>query len=182
MAPAAIRWLSGIMRTPESTLTDPDELLRFGRVVAVDHAAGKCVVEIDEDLQTGPIRWAAPRMGDTRVWCPPTVGEQVLVLCPAGEIGAAIAIGGIACNAFPVPGNSAMPLIQFKDGAVLSYDPDSHTLAFVLPDGGKLALTGDLTVSGKVEAGEDVTAAGISLKSHKHGQVQAGAAQSGVPV
>jgi phage baseplate assembly protein gpV len=30
----------------------------------------------------------------------------VLVLCPAGEIGAAIALGGIACNAFPVPGDS----------------------------------------------------------------------------
>ncbi|WP_084390914.1 phage baseplate assembly protein V [Novosphingobium capsulatum] len=170
------------MRTPESTLTDPDELIRFGRVVSVDHAAGKCVVEIDEDLQTGPIRWAAPRMGETRVWCPPAIGEQVLVLCPAGEIGAAIAIGGIACNAFPVPGNSAMPLIQFKDGAVLSYDPESHTLALAMPDGGKVALTGDLTVSGKVEAGEDVTAAGISLKSHKHGQVQAGSAQSGTPL
>jgi phage baseplate assembly protein gpV len=75
-----------------------------------------------------------------------------------------------------------MPLIQFKDGAVLSYDPDSHALAFALPDGGTLALTGNLAVSGKIEAGEDVTAAGISLKSHKHGQVQAGAAQSGGPL
>lgn len=182
MAPGGAAWLKQVMRTPESTLTDPDELIRFGRVVSVDHAAGKCVVEIDEDLRTGPIRWAAPRMGDTRVWCPPTVGEQVLVLCPAGEIGAAIAIGGIACNAFPVPGNSPADLIRFKDGAVLSYDPDSHILALSLPDGGKLALTGDLAVSGKIEAGEDVTAAGISLKSHKHGQVQAGAAQSGVPL
>lgn len=169
------------MRTPESTLTDPDELIRFGRVVSVDHAAGKCVVEIDEDLHTGPIRWAAPRMGDTRVWCPPTVGEQVLVLCPAGEIGAAIAIGGITCNAFPVPANGMADLIRFKDGAVLSYDPDSHTLAFALPDGGKLTLAGDFEVTGTITATDDVKAAGISLKTHKHGQVQAGAAQSGPP-
>ncbi|PTR08917.1 MULTISPECIES: phage baseplate assembly protein V [unclassified Novosphingobium] len=154
------------MRTPESTLTDPDELLRFGRVVSVDHAAGKCVVEIDEDLQTGPIRWAAPRMGETRVWCPPAVGEQVLVLCPAGEIGAAIAIGGITCNAFPLPGNSAMELVRFKDGAVLSYDPDSHDLAFVLPGNGKfsinapagVSITGDLDVSGSVVAAGNLDA------------------------
>lgn len=182
MAPGGAAWLKQSMRTPESTLTDPDELIRFGRVVSVDHAAGKCVVEIDEDLRTGPIRWAAPRMGDTRVWCPPSVGEQVLVLCPAGEIGAAIAIGGIACNAFPVPANGMADLIRFKDGAVLSYDPDSHTLAFSLPDGGKLTLAGDFEVTGTVTATDDVKAAGISLKSHKHGQVQAGAAQSGVPV
>jgi phage baseplate assembly protein V len=67
------------------------------------------VVEIDDNLRTGPIRWAAPRMGQTRVWAPPAVGEQVLVLCPAGEIGAAIALGGIACDAFPVPGDSETP-------------------------------------------------------------------------
>jgi phage baseplate assembly protein V len=129
-------------------LTDPDELIRFGRVVSVDHAAGKCVVEIDEDC--GPARSAGP----PRAWATPAcgarlVGEQVLVLCPAGEIGAAIAIGGIACNAFPVPANGMADLIRFKDGAVLSYDPDSHTLAFSLPDGGKLALTGDLKCPAK---------------------------------
>lgn len=182
MASAAPAWLMGGMRTPESTPTDPDEMVRFGRVVAVDHAAGKCVVEIDEGLRTGPIRWAAPRMGETRVWCPPAVGEQVLVLCPAGEIGAAIAVGGISCNAFPVPANGMADLIRFKDGAVLSYDPDSHTLAFTLPAGGKLQLAGDFEVSGSITATEDVTAAGISLKSHRHGQVQAGSGVSGEPL
>jgi phage baseplate assembly protein V len=136
MAGTVRAWLMGRMRTPQSTLTDPDELIRFGRVASVDHARGTCVVEIDEGLRTGPIRWAAPRMGQTRVWAPPSQGEQVLVLCPAGEIGAAIALGGIACNAFPVPGDSEMPLITFADGATLSYDPQAHVLAFALPEGG----------------------------------------------
>jgi len=171
----------GAMRTPESTPTDPDELVRFGRVVAVDHAAGKCVVEIDEGLRTGPIRWAAPRMGETRVWCPPSVGEQVLVLCPAGEIGAAIAVGGIACNAHPVPGDSPTPLVEFKDGARISYDPETHVLSLALPAGARCTLTGDLSVTGSIEASEDVTAGGISLKTHRHGQVQAGTAISGEP-
>jgi phage baseplate assembly protein gpV len=170
------------MRSPESTLTDPDELIRFGHVVSVDLASGKCVVEIDDNLRTGPIRWAAPRMGQTRVWAPPAVGEQVLVLCPAGEIGAAIALGGIACNAFPVPGDGVTDLVRFRDGAVLSYDPQAHVLAFALPDGGKLALTGDLAVSGAITAQGDVTGAGISLAAHRHGGVQGGNGQSGGPL
>lgn len=170
------------MRSPESTLTDPDELIRFGHVVSVDLAAGTCEVEIDDNLRTGPIRWAAPRMGQTRVWAPPAVGEQVLVLCPAGEIGAAIALGGITCDAFPLPGNGVTDLVRFRDGAVLSYDPQAHVLAFALPDGGKLALTGDLAVSGTITAQGDVTGAGISLATHRHGSVQGGSGQSGGPL
>jgi phage baseplate assembly protein gpV len=118
---------------------------------------------------------ANPRLGAA------SQGEQVLVLCPAGEIGAAIALGGIACDAFPVPGNRETPLIRFRDGATLSYDPQAHVLAFALPDGGKLALTGDLAVSGTITAQGDVTGAGISLAAHRHGGVQGGSGQSGGP-
>lgn len=47
---------------------------------------------------------------------------------------------------------------------------------------GSWAHDGNLTVTGAISATDDVTAAGISLKSHKHGGVQGGSAQTGVPV
>lgn len=42
--------------------------------------------------------------------------------------------------------------------------------------------TGDINLTGKLTASDDVLAAGISLKNHKHSGVSAGAAQTGKPV
>ena len=183
------------MRTPEDTPTDPDALLRYARIVRVDAATARVTVEIDEGVISPPLRWLAPRMGDTKAWCPPSVGEQVLLLCPAGEIGAGIVLGGVVSNANPAPVASALPLLTFKDGAALSYDPDSHELAFTLPAGastrlvsdggivltGPVAITGALEVSEDIAAQGDVTAGDVSLQGHRHGQVATGQAQSGPP-
>ena len=42
-------------------------------------------------------------------------------------------------------------------------------------------LTGNLTVSGQITAQGDVIGAGISLQSHTHGGVEAGAGSTGTP-
>lgn len=171
-------------RTPEDTPTDPDALIRVGIVASVDLESGTCTVTLDEDdgAETHGIRWLHPRMGTTQAWLPPSVGEQVLVLCPGGEIGAAIAIGGIHSNAFPPPIDEATPLLRFADGATLSYDPQAHELLMQLPSGattvlisdggvdivGNVAIEGDVTVSGTLTASTDVIGGGKSLKTHTH--------------
>lgn len=183
------------MRTPESTPTDPDQLIRFGSVASVDLAAGRCTVTIDEngasgDATTPPIRWIEPRAGKTRTWSPPSEGEQVVLLCPAGEIGSAVALRGLSTNAYPPAGGSLAELIEFDDGAVLSYDPEGHALSIKLPAGatlaveadGGLTIKGDIELTGKLTASDDVIASGKSLKNHKHSGVQAGPAQTGAPV
>lgn len=183
------------MRTPESTPTDADELIRFGSVASVDLAAGRCTVSIDEDgaegdATTPPIRWIEQRAGATRTWSPPSVGEQVILLCPAGEIGSAVALRGIFSNANPAPGDSLTELVSFADGAVLSYDPEAHALAITLPADATLAIeasggitiTGDVTVDGTITASDDVIGGGKSLKTHKHAGVQSGSSQTGTPV
>jgi len=185
-------------RTPEDTQTDPDALIRFGVVASVDLAAGTCTVTLDEadGAYTQPIRWLHPRMGQTRAWCPPSVGEQGLVLCPGGEIGAAVFVGGLHSNALPAPTDEATPLIRFSDGAVLSYDPEAHELLLQLPSGattvlisdggidlhGDVTITGALSVTETITGSEDVIGGGKSLKSHKHSGVAAGGAQTGSPV
>jgi phage baseplate assembly protein V len=177
------------MRTPEDTATDADQLIRFGAIASVDLAAARCVVELDDDALTGPIRWIEMRMGKTRTWSPPSEREQVVLLCPAGEIGAAIALRGLISDEFAALGDSLAELIEFLDGALLSYDPEGHALAFVLPGGatfrvvasGGATFEGPLHCTGDISTDGDVKAGGISLTSHKHSGVAAGGAISGGP-
>ena len=78
------------MTRPASTRqdSDPDRtigaLLRVGTVQSVDLEAGKVIVAMG-DQTTPPIDWLMP-VGDTTLWIPPTVGQQVLVLAPEGDI------------------------------------------------------------------------------------------------
>lgn len=185
----------------EDIPADLASLIRIGTVLSVDLAEARCIVRFgDPDdpapAQTGPIRWLTPRAGLTRVWSPPSVGEQVLLVCPDGQIGAAVAIAGIVQDAFPPLGSTTAEMIEFADGAKITYDAEASELIAVLPAGGTVDITadggitlrGDVTIEGSVTVSETLTAAqdvladGISLKSHKHGEVQAGSAQSGVPV
>lgn len=183
-------------RTPEDVPTDADALIRVVVVASVDLAEGTCTVTLDDptgggdDATSPPVRFLHPRMGQTRVWNPPSVGEQGLLLCPGGELGAGVFVGGLHCAAFPPPFDEAVALARFKDGAVISYDPEAHELLLQLPSGattvlisdGGVDIHGDVTVTGKLTASDDVIADGKSLKSHKHGGVQGGAGQTGAPV
>jgi phage baseplate assembly protein V len=185
---------------------DPDALLRIGVVISVDLGAARCSVQIgDADegaIETPDIRWGASRVGNTRIWSPPCVGEQVVVAFPAGELAAGVIISSIVSDHFPPAGNSAADVIAFADGTLVSYDASAHILSVAMPGGGNIqietggvtidasdgvtingavTINGDVTVTGNITASDDVTASGKSLKSHKHGGVQAGSAQTGAP-
>jgi phage baseplate assembly protein V len=177
------------MRSPEDHETDADDLIRIGTVASVDLAAARCTVTIDEGAVTGPLRWIEGSMGATRSWSPPSIGEQVLVLAPAGETAAAVVLRGLVSQDFPAPDDRAVELIKFSDGAVVSYDAEAHALEITLPAGATLAISasggvtidGDVEVTGKLTASDDVIGGGKSLKTHTHGGVQAGGAQTGQP-
>lgn len=192
----------------EDIPADIAALIRMGTVLSVDLAEARCVVRYGDpddgdgsEAQTPPIRWLAMRAGMTRIWSPPSVGEQVLLLAPDGQIGAAVAITGIVQDAFPPLGNSEAEKIEWADGASITYDPVGHDLQAVLPANGTAAieapggitLRGDVIIEGNVEvegglevrddviAQGDVIAGGISLTGHTHLGVSAGIEQSGPP-
>ncbi len=185
----------------EDIPVDPATLIRLGVIASVDLAAARCTVRCGdpegEEMVTPPIRWIMPRCGDTRVWSPPTVGEQVVLICPDGEIGAGLALTGIIRDTFPALGSTLEERIDFADGAQLRYDPEAHHLDAVLPEGATATVTapggltinaasgvtinGDITLNGTLTASEDVIAGGISLKNHRHGGTQPGAGQTGAP-
>ncbi|MGN6655720.1 MAG: phage baseplate assembly protein V [Rhodanobacter sp.] len=176
-------------------------LLRFGVVESVDHAAGTCTVRTGE-LVTRPMPWLVQRAGDARTWWAPSIGEQVLLLCPGGDTTRGVVQPAIYSNAAPRPaGSDTAHVTSYPDGAQVSYDPESHKLVALLPGGGTASLTapggvkivGDTDITGKlhvssdvtvdttVTAQDDVVGGGISLKTHKHISVQPGTGTSGVP-
>lgn len=180
---------------------DIAELVRIGTVVSVDLADARCVVRYgdpdeDEPAETPPIRWLAPRAGLTRIWSPPSVGEQVVLLAPDGQVGAAVALLGLVQDSFPPLGSTTAEMVEFADGARITYDPEAGQLRAVLPAGataeieapGGITLRGDVTIEGSVTvsktltAADDVIADGISLTGHKHSGVQSGGAQTGKPL
>ncbi len=174
------------------------EIVRLGTVAEVDLAGGRITVDMGE-VRTGPIRWSTGRSGGTRIWSPPSIGEQVILLCPEGDIAAAVAIGSIPQNAFPPAGNNLRELIEYSDGAVIAYDPEAHRLEVILPDNataaivagggftldarqGGVTILGDIALDGKLTASGDVLAEGnVSLAHHKHIAVQSGSGISGEP-
>ena len=171
------------------------ELVQLGRIVSVDHAAATCTVEIG-DLTTGELPWLAPRAGALRIWSPPTVGEQVLVLAAEGDLANGVVLPALWSDAHPAPSDSADVVhLEFADGAILAYDVAAHALTATLPGGGTAAITapggltitgdvtieGDVTLSGTLTADTDVIGGGKSLKGHRHTAVTSGTAQSGPP-
>lgn len=177
------------------------EVVQIGTIASVDHAAGTCTVIIG-DLTTGDLPWLAPRAGGVKLWSPPSVGEQVIVLCPEADLAIGVVLPGLWSDTNPAPSTSAhLVQLAMPDGAVLSYDHAAHALVATLPSGGtatvdapggltinadvtingRTTINGDATVDGKVAASSDVTADGISLKSHLHSGVQAGGAKTKPP-
>lgn len=168
---------------------DPAAILRLGTIASVDLENGTVEVETG-DVRTAPIPFSTGRAGATRIWSPPSAGEQVMLLCPGGDIEGAVAVGAIAQDAFPLAGNTLRELIAFADGALLAYDPEGHRLEIILPPGATIAINatggveieGDISITGKLTATDDIVADGISLKSHKHKGVQTGTQVSDVPL
>jgi phage baseplate assembly protein V len=178
--------------------SDPTSLigaaLRLVVIETVDLSAATCRVR-DGDIVSGDIPWLTARAGATRTWSPPSIGEQCLLLCPEGDMLAAVVLPGLYSDAHPAPGSDDTILIRFADGAVIGYDPVSHVLDATLPAGGKVAIVapggvvitgplrveGDVTIEGTATASTDVVGGGKSLKGHKHLGVTAGGGVSGLP-
>jgi phage baseplate assembly protein gpV len=175
---------------PEDIPLDPAAMNRVGVVASVDLATARVTVLYGdpdgEEVESPPLRWLMPRSGDTRIWSPPSIGEQGLILAPEGDIAGAVFLPGLT--------------MLFADGARIAYDPEGHVLNAELPEGatvnitadqvnitgpvsisGSVAIDGDVTVSGTLTADTDVVGGGKSLKGHKHTGVTAGGGVSGAP-
>lgn len=147
------------------TLADLDRRLanavQLGRVVSIDTATMRVRVQIG-DLATQAIPVAQLASGAIRFHWMPSPGEQVVVYAPDGDMARAFVQGSVPQSGGAVAPDAATPTIDLG--------------------GGTLSIVGNLTVDGDITVTGDVVASGISLVTHRHGEVAPGGAQTGVPV
>ncbi|HCL5623472.1 TPA: phage baseplate assembly protein V [Kluyvera ascorbata] len=174
-------------------------VLRVGVVSAISKD-GKSVRVQSDDLQTTWLRWTTTRAGAFKFWCPPSLGEQVLLGCIGGNPETAVLLGSLYSSENDAPASSLMQMvITAPDGAKFSYDAEAGVLSAsgmktasiqaetkITLDAPEVectnhlkAKTFDFTEGGNMTG--DVTHSGGALKSngvqvddHDHGKVQRG--------
>jgi phage baseplate assembly protein gpV len=134
-------------------------LNQVGRVVGADAGTGRVRVAIGE-LQTPWLPVQMFRAGALNFAMMPSVGEQVHVVAPGGDMARAFVGGGIPA------GNLAGQIAE---------EPTVDL------GGGKLVVVGDLHVTGTITCDTDVVADGISLVTHVHEDVAVGNDDTGEP-
>ncbi|WP_068634906.1 phage baseplate assembly protein V [Thauera butanivorans] len=163
------------MNSPADLARRIDNLIRPGSIAAVDHARALCRVQCGA-LLTDWLPWCERRAGTTRTWNPPAPGEQVLLLCPSGDMGAGFVLTGIYTAAHDQPSSSATEhVVDFPDGARIAYDHTSGTLTLsglraIRIDGGEV-----------IHVGGDLQSNGVILHTHRHTGVQSGGSITGEP-
>lgn len=105
-------------------------LIRIGTVFAVDLASQPARVRVASgDLQSNWLPWLELRAGSTTTWNPPTVGEQVVLLCPDGDPAAGVVLMGLNSDGIPAPSASAAEHVTlYPDGARIVYDHEAGQL------------------------------------------------------
>ena len=110
-----------------------DNLLRLGTIAEVDHPATRVRVK-SGDILTDWLPWIERRAGTTLDWDPPTIGEQVLILAPTGELSTALVLTGINSDFHPSPSDKPyICLRRYPDGAEIEYDHKNHHLRATIP-------------------------------------------------
>ncbi|PZO04852.1 MAG: phage baseplate assembly protein V [Alphaproteobacteria bacterium] len=82
-------------------------VIRLGVIATVDHASRRAQVEFEDDWISDDLPWLERRAGEVSTWSPPTVGEQVVVLCPGGEPTVGLILLGVPSDTFPAAGDRA---------------------------------------------------------------------------
>jgi len=143
------------------------DIIRKGVIATIDLASGEATVKVGEVLSP-PLPWCE-LSGTISTWCPPSVGEQVILLCMEADIESAVILRGLRTTDNPAPATGARAFLKMPDGTTFDYDYEASaftiTLAgsikLVAPDGleieadvkvtGDLDLTGDTKLSGKLD-------------------------------
>lgn len=124
-----------------------ENLIRIGTITHINHDTKPRVRVQMGELNTGWLQLATLRSGSTKTWNPPTVGEDVLVVAPSGDLESAIAILSINSQQNPAPCTDPnITRTIFKDGAQHDYDHEQHQYDITLPSAGQFTLTIGSTV------------------------------------
>lgn len=115
-------------------------LLRVGVVSELDEDDGRVRVQTS-GLTTDWLPWGERRAGQVRTWNMPTLGEQVLLASPFGDLGQAVIVCSLHSDAHPAPATSKdKDVTDYPDGARQEYDSAAHEYVLDVPAGGKITI------------------------------------------
>ena len=183
-----------------------NNLSRIGTVVDVDHTRYLARV-VTGGNTTGWIRWCVARAGDAKTWWPLSVGEQVLMVSPGGDLETAVIVLSLYSNQHSAP--SASPKVHttvYSDGASETYDENTSTMTVkgvkkviveaaesITLDTPKVICTQHLstqtfsvekggTMQGDItHTGGQMSSNGVVVDDHDHGGVQRGGSRTDGP-
>lgn len=176
-----------------------ENIARIGVVTEIDENTWRVRVSSGE-LETTWLRWNAQRAGAFSIWVPPSIGEQVWLLCIGGNPETAIIGGSLYSNEHPAPGSSGNEMvITSPDGAKFRYDADAGALEIsgiktakvsaevkIILDSPVVECTEllktkkfDVTEGGEMRgtfshSGGTFTSNGVQVDDHDHGAVERG--------
>lgn len=137
-------------------------IVRLGTIAEVDY--NKSLARVASGgITTDWLPWITPRAGKTKIWNPPTEGEQVLILAVGGEFTTAVILPSLFTQNTPSQSSDEF-VIVFPDDATVRYN---HASGHFLIESCKTAevqaddkitlkcheveITGNLKIGGNVE-------------------------------
>lgn len=100
------------------------------------------------ELLTGWIRWIESRAGTTRTWCPPTLGEQVVIIAPGGDLNTAFVLTGLFSERHRAPSDHGEHFhAVMPDGATVDYNHVEKHLTFNTPGDITITAKGDIRIT-----------------------------------
>ena len=103
-----------------------NNLIRQGTIHAVQDDRVKVR---SGEITTTWLPWFTNRAGKSKSWWRPSIGEQVFILSPNGNLELGCVLPSLYCDDNPAPSQSNDGyLVEFPDGASFEYEPESSTL------------------------------------------------------
>ena len=119
-------------------------LIRLGTIAEVDCRTQRVRVNVGGNL-TGWRPWVTLRAGEARNWWPPSVGEQVVLLSPEGDLNQSVVLPALySQNTLPPSTHPAHHTVHYSDGTVIQYDCATHQLTAVIPNGSATVTAGQV--------------------------------------
>ena len=162
-----------------------DDATHYGIVKSVDYAAGLAIVDLGE-IDTPPLPWGALATHVLKIWIPIFEGDQVKINAPNGDFEGALIEHCVFTDADMASCKGQNIKIELANDDSIILNPltgkmDIHLSQPIDIHVPQYNLTGDLNVTGTINATTDVIGGGKSLKTHKHTTVKAGTDISGAP-
>ncbi len=124
-------------------------IIRIGQIAKVDYSKAKATVKMGA-IETDYLPWITSRAGKTKKWEPLSIGEQVVILAPDGELNRGIILPSLYRNIYPAPQTSEnQNTIIFPDGSKIEYDTTTNSLSLDIKGNLNIVVGGNFNLTAK---------------------------------